>query len=176
MSTAYQPVTTFEMEQQPQQSSWGQWMLLRRRKKCEVCGDNSNNTGYHYGVMVCESCKIFFKRSITHGTPYRCNYSNNCTIDRRAGERKLCRACRLKKCREKGMRRRPLVRPRRQRHPMHQEDGDTADNWLAGADLPGGGEDQEEGAGAGAVASSDAQMSRGERTYLVTITINTILF
>ena len=73
------------------------------------------------------------------------------------------------------MRRRPLVRPRRQRHPVHQEDGDTAGAWLAGADLPGGGEDQEEGTEAGAVAS-DAQMSQGERTYLVTITINTILF
>ena len=71
------------------------------------------------------------------------------------------------------MRRRPLVRPRRQRHPVHQEDGDTADNWLAGEDIPGGEEDQEEVAGP---AFPDAQMSREERTYLVTITINTILF
>ncbi|KAF1746268.1 hypothetical protein GCK72_022721 [Caenorhabditis remanei] len=64
---------------------------------CLICGDKS--TGFHYGVLSCEGCKGFFRRS--HDKEYQCIYKTSCmiTMENRIG----CKACRLKKCREVGM-------------------------------------------------------------------------
>ena len=37
---------------------------------CVVCGDRAS--GRHYGVVSCEGCKGFFKRSMRKDQGYRC--------------------------------------------------------------------------------------------------------
>lgn len=67
---------------------------------CPVCGDKVS--GYHYGILTCESCKGFFKRTIQNKKSYSCSHSNECPMD--IANRKRCASCRLKKCLEQGMR------------------------------------------------------------------------
>merc|ERR1719445_1283207 len=37
---------------------------------CPVCGDKVS--GYHYGLLTCESCKGFFKRTVQNKKVYTC--------------------------------------------------------------------------------------------------------
>ncbi|CAF0817865.1 unnamed protein product [Rotaria sp. Silwood1] len=67
--------------------------------KCRICQDTA--TGVHYGVITCEGCKGFFKRSITQGLPYRCFFGDKCIIN--IETRNRCKACRFKRCLEQGM-------------------------------------------------------------------------
>ncbi|UJR36171.1 hypothetical protein I4U23_028905 [Adineta vaga] len=67
--------------------------------KCRICHDKA--TGVHYGVITCEGCKGFFKRSITQNIIYRCFFGNRCVINTQTRNR--CKACRLKRCFERGM-------------------------------------------------------------------------
>ncbi|CAF3013244.1 unnamed protein product [Rotaria sp. Silwood2] len=61
---------------------------------CEVCGDISS--GKHYGVLACNGCSGFFKRSVRRKLIYRCQASTGrCIIDK--AHRNQCQACRLKK-------------------------------------------------------------------------------
>jgi hypothetical protein len=94
---------------------------------CLVCGDSSS--GKHYGILACNGCSGFFKRSvrrrliyrfvsefilmIPHENSesrivflvrkcYRCQAgSGHCVIDK--AHRNQCQACRLKKCLQMGM-------------------------------------------------------------------------
>jgi RAR-related orphan receptor alpha len=66
---------------------------------CKVCGDKSS--GVHYGVITCEGCKGFFRRSQATNVSYQCPRSKNCVVDR--VNRNRCQFCRLKKCMELGM-------------------------------------------------------------------------
>lgn len=43
----------------------------------------------------------FFRRSITRGASYNCKYGGNCEMD--MWMRRKCQSCRLKRCREVGM-------------------------------------------------------------------------
>uniref|UniRef100_A0A7E4ZQU9 Nuclear receptor domain-containing protein n=1 Tax=Panagrellus redivivus TaxID=6233 RepID=A0A7E4ZQU9_PANRE len=67
---------------------------------CVVCGDKAS--GYHYSSMTCEGCKGFFRRSITRKIVYTCKFNKACQID--TFMRRKCQYCRLKKCKEQGMR------------------------------------------------------------------------
>jgi len=67
--------------------------------KCRICHDTA--TGVHYGVVTCEGCKGFFKRSITQGVPYRCFFGDRCVINLETRNR--CKACRFKRCLQQGM-------------------------------------------------------------------------
>ncbi|KAM6936209.1 nuclear receptor ROR-alpha A [Lycodopsis pacificus] len=66
---------------------------------CKICGDKSS--GVHYGVITCEGCKGFFRRSQLPTVSYSCSRQNNCQIDR--ASRNRCQHCRLQKCLAKGM-------------------------------------------------------------------------
>ncbi|XP_033096148.1 nuclear receptor subfamily 1 group D member 1-like isoform X2 [Anneissia japonica] len=66
---------------------------------CKVCGDKSS--GFHYGVMACEGCKGFFRRSIQKKIEYKCHFAGNCPIERI--NRNRCQHCRFKKCLAVGM-------------------------------------------------------------------------
>ena len=68
---------------------------------CKVCGDRAS--GKHYGVLTCDGCRGFFKRSIRRDLAYQCKESNSCPID--VARRNQCQACRLKKCFEVRMNR-----------------------------------------------------------------------
>ncbi|KAL3884549.1 hypothetical protein ACJMK2_024683 [Sinanodonta woodiana] len=66
---------------------------------CKVCGDKSS--GVHYGVITCEGCKGFFRRSQSGPVSYQCPRNKNCVIDR--VNRNRCQYCRLQKCLALGM-------------------------------------------------------------------------
>nr|XP_034969505.1 steroidogenic factor 1-like [Zootoca vivipara] len=66
---------------------------------CPVCGDKVS--GYHYGLLTCESCKGFFKRTVQNNKHYTCTESQNCKIDKT--QRKRCPYCRFQKCLVVGM-------------------------------------------------------------------------
>uniref|UniRef100_A0A8C6T9B0 Nuclear receptor subfamily 5 group A member 1 n=1 Tax=Neogobius melanostomus TaxID=47308 RepID=A0A8C6T9B0_9GOBI len=67
---------------------------------CPVCGDRVS--GYHYGLLTCESCKGFFKRTVQDKKRYVCAETQTCWIDK--AQRKRCPFCRFQKCLEVGMR------------------------------------------------------------------------
>ncbi|XP_055900710.1 ecdysone receptor-like isoform X2 [Biomphalaria glabrata] len=66
---------------------------------CRICGDRAS--GYHYNALSCEGCKGFFRRSITKTASYHCKYGGNCEMD--MWMRRKCQFCRLRRCREVGM-------------------------------------------------------------------------
>ncbi|KAG7524639.1 nuclear receptor ROR-beta-like [Solea senegalensis] len=66
---------------------------------CKICGDKSS--GIHYGVITCEGCKGFFRRSQQNNAIYSCSRQRNCLIDRT--NRNRCQHCRLQKCLALGM-------------------------------------------------------------------------
>ena len=66
---------------------------------CRICGDRAS--GYHYNALSCEGCKGFFRRSITRGAHYSCKFGDKCEMD--MWMRRKCQACRLRRCREVGM-------------------------------------------------------------------------
>jgi len=66
---------------------------------CKVCGDKSS--GVHYGVITCEGCKGFFRRSQSSVVNYQCPRQKNCVVDKI--NRNRCQYCRLQKCLALGM-------------------------------------------------------------------------
>ncbi|RMC00818.1 hypothetical protein DUI87_22502 [Hirundo rustica rustica] len=74
---------------------------------CKICGDKSS--GIHYGVITCEGCKGFFRRSQQNNASYSCSRQRNCLIDRT--NRNRCQHCRLQKCLALGMSRDGESRP-----------------------------------------------------------------
>lgn len=67
---------------------------------CSVCGDKAS--GFHYNVLSCEGCKGFFRRSVIKGARYICHSGGHCPMD--TYMRRKCQECRLRKCRQAGMR------------------------------------------------------------------------
>ncbi|XP_068097221.1 oxysterols receptor LXR-beta-like isoform X2 [Hyperolius riggenbachi] len=67
---------------------------------CSVCGDKAS--GFHYNVLSCEGCKGFFRRSVIKTAKYSCKNNGKCQMDMYM--RRKCQECRLRKCREAGMR------------------------------------------------------------------------
>jgi hypothetical protein len=94
-----------------------------RFEPCCVCGDRAS--GRHYGVISCEGCKGFFKRSIRKQLGYACRGSKDCPITKHYRNR--CQYCRLQKCLAMGMRsesvqqerRPPEDSPTRERIPLN---------------------------------------------------------
>ncbi|XP_072346590.1 nuclear receptor ROR-alpha-like [Scyliorhinus torazame] len=87
---------------------------------CKICGDKSS--GIHYGVITCEGCKGFFRRSQQNSVTYTCSQQQNCPIDR--ASRNRCQRCRLRKCLELGMSRDAVKFGRmskKQRDSLHAE-------------------------------------------------------
>ncbi|GAB1607050.1 nuclear receptor subfamily 5 group A member 2-like, partial [Argonauta hians] len=72
---------------------------VRFDELCPVCGDKVS--GYHYGLLTCESCKGFFKRTVQNKKVYSCVDNRNCLIDKT--QRKRCPYCRFQKCLTVGM-------------------------------------------------------------------------
>ncbi|PAV85116.1 hypothetical protein WR25_04532 [Diploscapter pachys] len=69
------------------------------QETCPVCGDRVS--GYHYGLLTCESCKGFFKRTVQNKKQYQCSGESNCHVDKAC--RKRCPSCRFEKCLKMGM-------------------------------------------------------------------------
>ncbi|XP_070703410.1 nuclear receptor subfamily 5, group A, member 5 [Pempheris klunzingeri] len=73
--------------------------LPESAESCPVCGDKVS--GYHYGLLTCESCKGFFKRSVQNNKHYTCAEQQSCPMN--LSQRKRCPFCRLQKCLAVGM-------------------------------------------------------------------------
>jgi len=91
---------------------------------CIVCGDKAS--GRHYGVVSCEGCKGFFKRSVRKNVKYNCLGSNRCTVNKTMRNR--CQSCRWQKCLSSGMKveavqneRRPYVGSINTDEPMNKQ-------------------------------------------------------
>ena len=67
---------------------------------CKVCGDTAS--GNHFGVLSCEACKSFFRRSVRANARYACRGNRTCAIEKHTRNR--CQYCRLQKCANCGMR------------------------------------------------------------------------
>ncbi|KRX26289.1 Retinoic acid receptor RXR [Trichinella nelsoni] len=67
--------------------------------RCMVCGDCAH--GFHYGVVTCEGCKGFFRRTVQRNLRYSCHKSSRCEINRQTRTR--CQACRYQQCLDVGM-------------------------------------------------------------------------
>ncbi|KAJ9593531.1 hypothetical protein L9F63_014924, partial [Diploptera punctata] len=77
---------------------------------CVVCGDTSS--GKHYGILACNGCSGFFKRSVRRKLYYRCQAgTGRCIVDK--AHRNQCQACRLKKCLQMGMNKDDLDKAKR---------------------------------------------------------------
>lgn len=79
----------------------------RQTLPCSVCGDKAFVK--HYGVVACEGCKGFFKRSVRNNRKYHCLGNQTCDIDRKSRNR--CQYCRFQKCLETGMRPEGIISP-----------------------------------------------------------------
>lgn len=66
---------------------------------CMICEDKA--TGLHYGIITCEGCKGFFKRTVQNRRVYTCVADGGCEITK--AQRNRCQYCRFKKCIEQGM-------------------------------------------------------------------------
>ena len=74
---------------------------------CAVCGEVSTKEATfrkHYGVVCCEACKCFFRRTVQMSRDYKCRYDGRCTIGRCPENMKqVCQACRFSQCLRAGM-------------------------------------------------------------------------
>uniref|UniRef100_A0A914VKB8 Nuclear receptor domain-containing protein n=1 Tax=Plectus sambesii TaxID=2011161 RepID=A0A914VKB8_9BILA len=67
--------------------------------ECLICGDRA--FGKHYGVVACNGCKGFFRRSVWNANYYSCRFDRQCEITK--DYRNICRYCRFHKCIAMGM-------------------------------------------------------------------------
>ncbi|XP_046499170.1 oxysterols receptor LXR-alpha isoform X2 [Equus quagga] len=87
-------------EPRPQKRKKGPAPKMLGNELCSVCGDKAS--GFHYNVLSCEGCKGFFRRSVIKGARYICHSGGHCPMD--TYMRRKCQECRLRKCRQAGMR------------------------------------------------------------------------
>ncbi|XP_027207779.1 hormone receptor 4 isoform X6 [Penaeus vannamei] len=66
---------------------------------CMICEDRA--TGLHYGIITCEGCKGFFKRTVQNKRVYTCVADGDCEITK--AQRNRCQYCRFQKCLRQGM-------------------------------------------------------------------------
>lgn len=80
---------------------------------CLVCGDVSS--GKHYGILACNGCSGFFKRSVRRQLIYKCHANTgSCVIDKQ--HRNQCQSCRLRKCVLMGMNKEAVQNERQPRN------------------------------------------------------------
>lgn len=66
---------------------------------CSICSDKA--TGLHYGIITCEGCKGFFKRTVQNKRIYTCVGTGSCEVTK--AQRNRCQYCRFQKCLRMGM-------------------------------------------------------------------------
>eukprot|EP00794_Sanderia_malayensis_P017451 gene17451-19196_t len=85
---------------------------------CKVCGDRAS--GRHYGILTCDGCRGFFKRSVRRNIEYFCKFQGKCIVDLK--RRNQCQYCRYQRCLVVGMNKHSVQHeriPRRQKFKNH---------------------------------------------------------
>ncbi|CAF1092799.1 unnamed protein product [Adineta ricciae] len=94
---------------------------------CKICGAPANFT--NFGAISCSSCKMFFKRNAeSKQDSFQCDLNNKCDIN--IHSRRVCPACRLRKCFTVGMQV-ELIRGSRLRKNVKRQHGieSKLPNW-----------------------------------------------
>nr|XP_004672608.1 oxysterols receptor LXR-beta isoform X2 [Jaculus jaculus] len=151
-------VVILEQEDEPERKrKKGPAPKMLGHELCRVCGDKAS--GFHYNVLSCEGCKGFFRRSVVHGGAgrYACRGSGTCQMD--AFMRRKCQLCRLRKCKEAGMREQCVLSEeqirqkkiqKQQQQPPPQPPVELASSSASGPGVsPGGSEASSQGCGEG---------------------------
>lgn len=72
-----------------------------------MCGDvatGAHTFRRHYGVVCCEACKCFFRRTVQMSRDYKCRFGGSCSVGRSPSSMKqVCQACRFSQCLRAGM-------------------------------------------------------------------------
>jgi hypothetical protein len=97
---------SFHISNNNYQQQQQQRLVVGRKKNegliCSICQGPAH--GYNFDAITCESCKAFFRRNALKSNGiFKCRLNDGrCVIT--VSTRKRCKACRLAKCFEKGMR------------------------------------------------------------------------
>jgi hypothetical protein len=133
------PETTTASLSPPQQQAGGQKTGTVTGMVCAVCSEiSSKETTFrkHYGVICCEACKCFFRRTVQMSRDYKCRYDGRCTIGRFPEIMKqVCQACRFTQCLRAGMKIESVKKFPRKAGKEGKQSGDS-DN----SDTTGGGD------------------------------------
>lgn len=101
------PEVTTTTSSPPLRQAGNQKMTTVSGTVCAVCGEVSVKEATfrkHYGVVCCEACKCFFRRTVQMSRDYKCRYDGKCTIGRYPENMKqVCQACRFSQCLRAGM-------------------------------------------------------------------------
>ncbi|XP_022244867.1 retinoic acid receptor RXR-alpha-B-like isoform X1 [Limulus polyphemus] len=95
---------------------------------CSICGDQAS--GKHYGLLSCEGCKGFFKRTVRKNLVYTCREDKDCIIDKR--QRNRCQYCRYQKCLVMGMKREAVQEERRRMKNRKKNEVESTCNSVSG--------------------------------------------
>ncbi|CAD5227463.1 unnamed protein product [Bursaphelenchus xylophilus] len=68
---------------------------------CPICGDSAVHRHFG-GVVSCNGCAAFFRRTIVECKSYKCRKGNKCELKKVKGS-SICKYCRFQKCLEIGM-------------------------------------------------------------------------
>ncbi|KAL3198558.1 hypothetical protein MRX96_014374 [Rhipicephalus microplus] len=128
---------------------------------CMICEDKA--TGLHYGIITCEGCKGFFKRTVQNKRVYTCVADGNCEITK--AQRNRCQYCRFQKCLRQGM---VLAAVREDRMPGGRNSGAVYNLYKVKYKKHKKGPKNGQlmlppGAGAGSQATSGGQVPAGRR-------------
>ena len=103
----FDPPETATAGLSPQRQAGGQKASTVTGNVCAVCSEMApKETVFrkHYGVVCCEACKCFFRRTVQMNRDYKCRYDGRCTIGRFPESMKqVCQACRFSQCIRSGM-------------------------------------------------------------------------
>ncbi|CAD5221481.1 unnamed protein product [Bursaphelenchus okinawaensis] len=69
--------------------------------QCPICGDSAVHRHFG-GVVSCNGCAAFFRRTIVECKSYKCRKGNKCELRKVKGS-SICKYCRFQKCLEIGM-------------------------------------------------------------------------
>ncbi|CAK6437361.1 unnamed protein product [Pipistrellus nathusii] len=139
---------------------------------CRVCGDKAS--GFHYNVLSCEGCKGFFRRSVVRGGAgrYACRGGGTCQMD--AFMRRKCQQCRLRKCKEAGMREQCVLseeqirrkKIRKQQQQQQQQSPATPGVSSGSASGPGASPGGSDGGGQGLGEGEGVQLTAAQELMI----------